>query len=297
MTDGGRIGLKALNASGRDQFVAALAGVFEHAPWVAEGAHRKSPFATVAALHQALVDVVRTAPNDRQLAFVRSHPELGSKVAQAGKLTAESKSEQGSLGLDRLSADEFARFERLNAAYRQKFGFPFIICVRRHTRDSILHRFEARTANAADAELATAIEEIGLITGLRLVDKVDGPGAPKTTGRLSTHVLDTFHGRPAAGMAVALYEVGASARGLLREGVTNNDGRTDAPLIADAPLRIGTYELQFSVGAYFKRAGATNADPPFLDVVPIRFSIAEAEGHYHVPLVTTPWSYSTYRGN
>jgi 2-oxo-4-hydroxy-4-carboxy-5-ureidoimidazoline decarboxylase len=297
MTDGRRTGLEALNASSRDDFVAALAGVFEHAPWVAEAAHRKVPFATVAALHQNLLDAVRAVPRDQQLAFVKRHPELGSKVAQAGNLTAESKSEQGSLGLDRLSADEFAKFDKLNAAYRQKFGFPFIICVRRHTRDSILRHFEARIANATDAELETAITEIGLITRLRLVDKVDGPGAPKTTGRLSTHVLDTFHGRPAAGLAIALYEIGASARGLLLQAVTNTDGRTDAPLIGDQPLRIGTYELQFSVGAYFKHAGVAIADPPFLDVVPLRFSIAEAEGNYHVPLVTTPWSYSTYRGS
>jgi 2-oxo-4-hydroxy-4-carboxy-5-ureidoimidazoline decarboxylase len=88
---------------------------------------------------------------------------------------------------------------------------------------------------------------------------------------------------------VALYEVGASARGLLLETVTNADGRTDKPLIAGEPLRIGTYELNFHVGAYF--------DGGFLDVVPIRFSIAEAEGHYHVPLLVTPWSYSTYRGS
>jgi 2-oxo-4-hydroxy-4-carboxy-5-ureidoimidazoline decarboxylase len=297
MNDGRGIGLDRLNACGREEFVAALAGVFEHAPWVAEAAHRKAPFATVAALHEALVAAVKAAPREQQLAFVRSHPELGSKVAQAGGLTAESRAEQGSLGLDRLSAEEFARFGALNAAYAKKFGFPFIICVRRHTRDSILRNFETRAANSADAEFAAALDEIALITRLRLVDKVDGPGAPKTTGRLSTHVLDTFHGRPAAGMAFALYEVGASARGLLQEGVTNTDGRTDAPLIAGEPLRIGTYELQFQVGAYFRQAGVTAADPPFLDVVPIRFAIAEPEGHYHVPLVTTPWSYSTYRGS
>ncbi|MGZ5837431.1 MAG: hydroxyisourate hydrolase [Xanthobacteraceae bacterium] len=120
---------------------------------------------------------------------------------------------------------------------------------------------------------------------------------PKTTGRLSTHVLDTYHGRPAAGVSVSLYEVGASARGLLKTATTNADGRTDAPLIADEPLRIGTYELQLSVGDYFSRAGVKIADPPFLDVVLLRFSIAEPEGNYHVPLVVTPWSYSTYRGS
>jgi 2-oxo-4-hydroxy-4-carboxy-5-ureidoimidazoline decarboxylase len=297
MTSGGRLSLEKLNASSGADFAAALAGVFEDAPWVAAAARHDAPFATVAALHQRLMAAVRAAPRDQQLAFVRSHPELASKVQQAGDLTAESKSEQGSLGLNRLSAAEFQKFERLNSAYRGKFGFPFIICVRRHTRDSILRRFEARLANATDTEFATALDEIGLITRLRLVDKLDGPGAPQTTGRLSTHVLDTYHGRPAPGVAIALYEIGASARALMKEVVTNSDGRTDAPLITGEPLRIGTYELHFSMGDYFSRTGVQATDPPFLDVVPVRFSIAEPEGHYHVPLVVTPWSYSTYRGS
>ena len=87
-----------------------------------------------------------------------------------------------------------------------------------------------------------------------------------------------------------MHEIGESARSLIKETVTNADGRTDAPLIAGEPLRIGTYELTFHVGAYFGGAG-------FLDAVPIRFSIAEPEGHYHVPLLVTPWSYTTYRGS
>jgi len=140
-----------------------------------------------------------------------------------------------------------------------------------------------------ETERATALREIGLITRLRLAAKVDGPGKPATTGRLSTHALDTRAGRPAAGVTITLYEVGASARGLLLETVTNADGRTDKPLIAGEPLRIGTYELNFHVGAYFGNG--------FLDIVPVRFSIAEPEGHYHVPLLVTPWSYSTYRGS
>jgi 2-oxo-4-hydroxy-4-carboxy-5-ureidoimidazoline decarboxylase len=231
------------------------------------------------------------------MAFVRGHPELAGKVARTGTMTAESKSEQGSLGLDKLSGAEVATFELMNADYGKKFGFPFIICVRRHTRDSILRQFERRLAHTPQEEFAAALDEIGHITRLRLVDKIEGPGAPKTTGLLSTHVLDTYHGRPAAGVDIALYEVGASARGLLKNTTTNADGRTDAPLISGEPMRIGTYELQFSIGDYFARGDIKIADPPFLGVVPVRFSIAEPDGHYHVPLVTTPWSYSTYRGS
>jgi 2-oxo-4-hydroxy-4-carboxy-5-ureidoimidazoline decarboxylase len=292
-----RITLDELNATDRTAFAAALGPIFEHAPWIAEAAHTAKPFATVAALHEAMMAVLREASPDRQMAFVRGHPELAGKIARAGTMTAESTSEQGGLGLDRLSAAEVAKFEELNGEYGKKFGFPFIVCVRRHTRDSILRQFEQRLALTPEGEFAASLTEIGHITRLRLVDKVDGPGLPPTTGRLSTHVLDTYHGRPAPGVAVTLYEIGASARGLIRSATTNKDGRTDAPLIGGEPLRIGVYELQFSIGEYFAREGAKLTDPPFLDVVPIRFSIAEPEGHYHVPLVATPWSYSTYRGS
>ncbi|MGZ5805363.1 MAG: 2-oxo-4-hydroxy-4-carboxy-5-ureidoimidazoline decarboxylase [Xanthobacteraceae bacterium] len=292
-----RVSLNELNTTDRAAFAAAVGPVFEHAPWVADAAFKTRPFATVAALHEAMMTALRQAHAEEQMAFVRGHPELAGKVARAGTMTAESAAEQGSLGLNKLSGAEMATFELLNAEYGKKFGFPFIICVRRHTRDSILRQFERRLAHTPQDEFAAALTEISHITRLRLVDKVDGPGIPKTTGRLSTHVLDTYHGRPAAGISVALYEVGASARGLLKTATTNADGRTDAPLIADEPLRIGTYELQLSVGDYFSRAGVKIADPPFLDVVPLRFSIAEPEGNYHVPLVVTPWSYSTYRGS
>jgi 2-oxo-4-hydroxy-4-carboxy-5-ureidoimidazoline decarboxylase len=236
-----------------------------------------------------MMQAVRRAPPERQSGFIGGHPELGSRVRRT-ELTQDSQAEQGGLGLDRLSAEEFDRFSRLNAAYREKFVIPFVICVRRHPRDSILRQFEVRLAHDVDAERQAALREIGLITRLRLVALVDGPGMPVTTGRLSTHVLDTVAGRPAAGVKITLHEIGASARSLLKDTVTNADGRTDAPLISGEPLRIGTYELTFHMGDYFGAAS-------FLDAVPIRFSIAEPEGHYHVPLLVTPWSYTTYRGS
>jgi 2-oxo-4-hydroxy-4-carboxy-5-ureidoimidazoline decarboxylase len=289
--------LDQINAMDRAGFVTALGGIYEKSPRVAERAFTARPFATVADLYAAMQVAVTGADATDQLALIRSHPELAGKVARADALTAESRREQGSLGLDRLSDAEFARFERLNAAYRERFSFPFIICVRRHTRDSILDRFERRLTNSPDEERAAALAEIGLIARLRLVDAVDGPGKPKTGGRLSTHVLDTAAGRPAAGLRIELTEIGAGAEALLAEAVTNADGRTDAPLLAGAPLRIGRYRLDFHVGAYFASRLVPAADPPFLDIVPIRFSIAEPEGHYHVPLLVSPWSYSTYRGS
>jgi 2-oxo-4-hydroxy-4-carboxy-5-ureidoimidazoline decarboxylase len=292
--------LASLNAAAPADFASALDGVFEHAPWVAEKAAALRPFATVSALHEALMAAVRGAPDDSKLTFLRAHPELGGKVARAGAMTAESVAEQGSLGLNRLSDAEFARFEAMNSTYRAKFGFPFIICVRRQTRDAILAAFARRSALSPAAELEAALDEIGHITRLRLVDRVSGDGMPRVDGRLSTHVLDTLSGRPAAGVGVRLYEIGESARGLLAETITNADGRTDRPLlggVGGGPLRAGRYELLFAVGDYFRRSGIETPEPAFLDEVPIRFGIAEPEGHYHVPLLATPWSFSTYRGS
>lgn len=117
-------------------------------------------------------------------------------------------------------------------------------------------------------------------------------------GRLSTHVLDTANGCPAPGMKVELYRIDlGGARTLIKSGATNADGRTDAPLLVDAAFAVGTYELVFDVAAYFKTRGTKTAEPPFLSQVPLRFTIADPNGHYHVPLLVSPWSYSTYRGS
>lgn len=115
--------------------------------------------------------------------------------------------------------------------------------------------------------------------------------------RLSTHVLDTMNGRPAAGVKIALYRLDGESRSLVKEVVTNADGRTDAPLLTGDDYRAGQYELVFRIGDYFRGLGATLPQPAFLDVVPLRFGISEVDGHYHVPLLASPWSYSTYRGS
>jgi 5-hydroxyisourate hydrolase len=114
---------------------------------------------------------------------------------------------------------------------------------------------------------------------------------------LSTHVLDTMHGCPAAGMAVSLFSTQGDEATLLQRLVLNHDGRTDAPLFDNASLRKGTYRLTFDVGAYFKARGVVLPEPNFLDRVSLDFGIANADQHYHVPLLVSPWSYSTYRGS
>ena len=115
---------------------------------------------------------------------------------------------------------------------------------------------------------------------------------------LTTHVLDTTRGRPAAGVAIELYEFSPEGgRTLAARATTNADGRTDAPLIAAPEARVGKFELVFHIGDYFRAQGVNLPDPAFLDLVPIRFAVADVAAHYHVPLVATPWSYSTYRGS
>ena len=115
---------------------------------------------------------------------------------------------------------------------------------------------------------------------------------------LTTHVLDTTSGKPAAGVGIDLFEFSADGgRALVTQAKTNADGRTDTPLIPAGRARVGKFELVFHIGAYFASRGALVADPPFLDEVPIRFAIADPAAHYHVPLAATPWSYSTYRGS
>jgi 5-hydroxyisourate hydrolase len=116
-------------------------------------------------------------------------------------------------------------------------------------------------------------------------------------GRLTTHILDTAQGRPAAGVRVELFALEGESATRLREVRTNADGRCDAPLLADAALVRGRYRLRFHIGEYFRGQGLPLADPPFVDVVPVEFGIADAAAHYHVPLLVSPWSFATYRGS
>ena len=290
--------LSDLNAATEDDFVAVLSNIFEYSPWIAEQAATSRPFAGVNALFAAMKQVVDNAPAEQRLALIKVHPDLANKTQRAAGLTAESNAEQNSVGLDRLSDAEFEAFERVNNAYRAKFGFPYIVCVRRQTRDSILRDFEHRLPNEATAEMRISIAEIVRIAALRLDQLVVSQDRLPVHGRLSTHVLDTHSGKPAAGIAIELTEL--SELGVPRvvtRAVTNSDGRTDQPLIGGRPVPIGRYELMFSVGDHFAARGVPMSDPPFLDRIPLRFSVSDPEGHLHVPLLVTPWSYATYRGS
>lgn len=288
--------LDVLNHCSEAQFVACLGAVFEHADWVARAVLGQRPFADVEALHAAMMAQVRRLPAAECQDFLAAHPELAGVEARMGVMGADSTVEQGSLALAALSPAATARWDELNQAYRHKFDFPFILCVRRHTRASALHSFERRLANDRATELATALEEIGRITRLRLAARIEGHGLAHIAGRLTTHVLDTASGRPAQDVRIQLFEVGGGER-LLADARTGRSGRTEPPLMDGSPLPMGQYELRFHLGDYFRAHGLTTDEPPFLDVVRVAFGIAEPESHYHVPLTATPWSYSTYRGS
>jgi 2-oxo-4-hydroxy-4-carboxy-5-ureidoimidazoline decarboxylase len=292
------ITIAELNVCSKDDFVAALGNVFEHSPWVAEQAALARPFAGVQQLFAVMRTIVEQTASEVRLALIRAHPDLANKTQRAAGLTAESNTEQNSAGLDRLSNAEFEAFEKANNAYRTKFGFPYIVCVRRHTRDSVLRDFERRLQNDAATEIGISIKEIYRVAALRVDQFVTSDDRLAVHGRLSTHVLDTHSGRPAAGIAVKLVELSnLGASRVIALAVTNADGRTDQPLIHRRPVPIGRYELIFLVGDYFAARQVAMSDPPFLDQIPLRFSVSDPEGHLHVPLLVTPWSYTTYRGS
>lgn len=160
--------LSTVNGMARDAFVAAFGSTFEHSPWVAEGAWPARPFASEEALHAAMIDVVRRAPRDTQIAFLRGHPELAGKEAQAGTMTRESVGEQASAGLDALSRDEIAELRALNARYLERHGFPFIVAVRRYSKSQIFEQLRQRIGRDSQAELQEALNQIASITRLRV---------------------------------------------------------------------------------------------------------------------------------
>ena len=177
-----QITLDQLNAMDRGGFVAALGDVFEHTPWVAETAFASRPFASLDALYDTMTAAVRQGGAEPQIALIKGHPDLAGKAAREGAITDNSKREQSSAGLDQLSDEEFAAFHRLNDAYHKKFGIPFIVCVRRHGKESILRQFARRLQHDAATERDAALAEIFRIVALRLAQRVSAPDQLKVHG-------------------------------------------------------------------------------------------------------------------
>jgi 2-oxo-4-hydroxy-4-carboxy-5-ureidoimidazoline decarboxylase len=160
--------LAELNALGAGGFTAALGPIFEHSPWVVARTHVAGPFASVGALHRALMKTVHRASPDEQLALLRAHPELAGKAAIAGEMTAASIDEQSSAGLGACTPEEFARITALNRRYGERFGFPFILAVRGLDRHRIIEEFARRVERTRDEEVAEALRQVARITRLRL---------------------------------------------------------------------------------------------------------------------------------
>jgi 2-oxo-4-hydroxy-4-carboxy-5-ureidoimidazoline decarboxylase len=164
------ISLTELNQLDQSAFTAALGHLFEHSPWVAEETWSRRPFRDAKHLHAALCATMQSAPRERTLALIRAHPDLAGRLAQQNELTDDSAKEQAAAGLDRMSAQEVSQFGELNTAYRERFGFPFIICARLNERNAILRAMEQRIARAPADEYVAALAEIEKIAWLRLND-------------------------------------------------------------------------------------------------------------------------------
>lgn len=167
------LSLSELGRLDKRRFVGALGPVFERSPWIAEAAWRRRPFGSVAELHAALEAAVGEAPRERQLELIRAHPELAGREAEGSTITRESSHEQASAGLDRLTRDELEALRRLNRSYRERFGFPLIVCVREHTKDSIIAWGTARLEDPREQEIDIALGEITKIARLRLADLLE----------------------------------------------------------------------------------------------------------------------------
>ena len=166
------LNIAEINSLARDEFVRVIGPVFEHSPWIAEATWAKRPFASVDILHRALCETVQNAEEEKQLALIRAHPDLVGRAALAGALTRESTSEQASAGLGKLTPEEIETFQRSNAAYREKFGFPFVICARLNKKEAILNGFRVRLNHSREQEIKMELAEIGKIAWLRLKDSV-----------------------------------------------------------------------------------------------------------------------------
>jgi 2-oxo-4-hydroxy-4-carboxy-5-ureidoimidazoline decarboxylase len=169
----GALDMAPINAMDRSAFVQKFGGIFENSPWVAEQASEKRPFASLDDMHAAMVAAVKQAPAEKQLALLKSHPDLAGKEAQAGTMTASSVAEQASAGLNALTHGEMVRISDLNAAYKKKFGFPFIIAVRMYTKEGILFEFNRRLQNETQTEFANDLQNVYIITRLRLNKLLD----------------------------------------------------------------------------------------------------------------------------
>ena len=285
----------------------------------------KSRITNIKILFDEIKQYVKRSPSEVQLELLRSHPDLCLKLEQidaskknddandeGATITEESRQEQGRAGLSTLTPTERQNFTKWNEDYKSKFNIPFILAVRNASKYTVLSALEGRLSNpnsSQQEEIAHALFQVDKIAFMRLLEKVtysetqDGHG-----GFLTCHVLDTANGIPASGMRIELYKYNdddtsdnnnTTKKQLLKSFVTNSDGRLPSgPALKGPEFEVGQYQWIFYVGDYFARfASSRICGTPFLDVVRLDFGLDDPTDHYHVPLLCSPWSYSTYRGS
>lgn len=287
-----KIEMSEVNRMPNVAFCDYFSGVFEKTPWIPAAVVMLRPFPSKQALLQAMADALARAEPAQKVALLQAHPVLGGQAAKRGEVTMHSKAEQAGLGLDRMQGEEDEAFAALNQAYLDRFGYPFIIAVRgQRDRRAILNALRQRFDSPPEAERDRALAEVVKIAGFRLdglIAEDETVGSPLS---LSLHVLDTASGTAGVGLAFTFALIEADeARTPLAAAVTNEGGRWsfDQP----AALRPALYELIFQAGAY----QATLGRDSFYDRIALRFTMKAAGGHYHIPLILSPFGYSTYRG-
>ncbi|MDB6084864.1 MAG: uraD [Gammaproteobacteria bacterium] len=292
------ITLQRVNAVPVADFVAALASVFEHSPWVPERVAVSRPFASGIALHRAMCEVVMQAGEAQQLALIRAHPELAGRAAIRGDLTSASISEQKGAGLSACTPDEYRRLQSLNAAYRSRFGFPFVLAVKGHTPQSVIATLEQRVTHSEDEERSVALREIFRIAHFRLTDLVAEPlGAAiiamaedlarysETPDALTCSYLTPTHLATAARIRDFMLAAGLNVQGDAVGnvvGVLPGDGRSSRHLLTgshyDTVINAGKYDgrlgvlLPIAVAGALRRAGLQL--PYTLEII----AFAEEEG-------------------
>lgn len=314
------ITVKRLFSLNRDEVSRFLGCIYEHSPWVSEALLKTTDpnsINTVTELAAAMKAIVDESTTEQKMTLLCAHPDLCEKVAKMKELTKESQEEQSRAGLQSLEGDELEKFNSLNSNYRAKFNFPFILAVRNATKFTVMSALEGRLPNPPEREIVGALEQVHKIAWMRLLTKVE---SNDPVGFLTCHVLDTANGCPgkfhsviyrffclalssivvaAAKMRIHLTRISPPASaGLIGEYITNIDGRLEGgPALKGKDFMVGTYEWKFFAGDYFASKGTFISGTPFLDEIPIRFGIDNPDDHYHVPLLVSPWSFSTYRGS
>lgn len=290
------------------EILTLLGGIYEHSPWIAEKFYVENMeqneanngtihINNVNELFMKMSSVVDNSTYEQKLLLLRAHPDLCTKIDNLKSLTKASQDEQSSAGLHTMTDEERNKFAVMNSTYREKFGFPFILAVKNATKHTVLAAVEGRIQRSKESEFDGALHQVHKIAWMRLLSTFHIQGGQK--GFLTCHVLDTCHGIPAANMRIQLRRLTpAENSGLVNTFVTNSDGRLEGgPALKNEDFQLGTYELLFFAGDYFAQKNTKMTGIPFLNEIPIRFGIDDPEEHYHVPLLVSPWSYSTYRGS